>query len=54
MRHICFLNIPFDSNSIPLYLDTISLPYTKSHYEYYQNDKQTILVQYNEDIGKDK
>jgi hypothetical protein len=28
------------------------MPYKKINFEYYQNDKQIILVEYNEDIGK--
>ena len=30
------------------------MPYKRNHFEYYQNDKQTIVVEYNEDIGKIK
>ncbi len=52
LRHICFSNMPIETIRIPLYIDTISMPYKKSHFEYYQNDKQTIVVEYNEDIGK--
>jgi len=52
MRHICFSNISCETNYIPLYIDTVSMPYKKLHFEYYQNDKQTIIVEYNEDIGK--
>lgn len=51
MRHVCFLNVSIDSKRIPLYIDIVSKPYKKVHFEYYQNDKQTILVEYNEDIG---
>jgi len=54
MRHICFSNLPIESNHIELYIDTVSMPYKKIHFEYYQNDKQLILVEYNEDIGKNK
>ncbi len=52
MRHICFSNMPYETNHILLYIDTVSMPYKKIHFEYYQNDKQTIVVEYNEDIGK--
>jgi hypothetical protein len=52
MRHICFTNMSIEINRIPLYIDTISMPYKTNHFEFYQNDKQTILVEYNEDIGK--
>jgi len=52
LRHICFSNMPIETIRIPLYIDTISMPYKKTHFEYYQNDKQTIVVEYNEDIGK--
>jgi hypothetical protein len=54
MRHICFTNMSIEINRIPLYIDTISMPYKTNHFEFYQNDKQTILVEYNEDIGKIK
>jgi len=52
MRHLCFLNMPCETNHITLYIDTVSMPYKKLDFEYYQNDKQTIVVEYNEDIGK--
>lgn len=52
MRHVCFSNILLDINRIPLYINTISMPYKTNHFEFYQNDKQTIIVEYNEDIGK--
>ncbi|CAF4571235.1 unnamed protein product, partial [Rotaria magnacalcarata] len=26
------------------------MPYKKANFQYYQNDKQTIIVEYNEDI----
>ncbi len=52
LRHVCFLNMPIETNHILLYIDTVSMPYKKTHLEYYQNDQQTILVEYNEDIGK--
>jgi len=54
MRHICFTNMSIEINRIPLYIDTISMPYKTNHFEFYQNDKQIILVEYNEDIGKIK
>ncbi|CAF2431942.1 unnamed protein product [Rotaria sp. Silwood2] len=50
MRHVCFINMSIETNRIPLYIDIVSKPYKKNHFEYYQNDKQTILVEYNEDI----
>ncbi len=52
MRHVCFSNLPIETNHIEFYIDTISMPYKKINFEYYQNDKQIILVEYNEDIGK--
>jgi hypothetical protein len=54
MRHVCFSNMPCETNHIPLYIDTVSMPYKKLDFEYYQNDKKTIVVEYNEDIGKIK
>ena len=54
MRHVCFSNLPIETNHIELYIDTVSMPYKKINFEYYQNDKQIILVEYNEDIGKNK
>jgi hypothetical protein len=52
IRHICFSNLPIETNHIELYIDTVSIPYKKINFEYYQNDKQIIVVEYNEDIGK--
>ncbi len=52
MRHVCFSNMPIETNHIASYIDTVSLPYTKNNFDYYQNDKRTIVVEYNEDIGK--
>jgi len=52
MRHVCFSNIPIETNHIASYIDTVSIPYTKNNFDYYQNDKRTIVVEYNEDIGK--
>jgi hypothetical protein len=54
MRHVCFSNMPVETNCISSYIDTVSKPYTRDHFEYYQNDKQIIVVEYNEDIGKIK
>jgi hypothetical protein len=51
-RHICFSNMPIENNHIQLYIDTVSMPYKKTNFQYYQNDKQIIVVEYNEDIGK--
>jgi hypothetical protein len=44
--------MPIETNHIASYIDTVSLPYTKNNFDYYQNDKRTIVVEYNEDIGK--
>jgi hypothetical protein len=44
--------MPMDTNLIEWYINTVSMPYRKIHFEYYQNDKQIILVEYNEDFGK--
>jgi hypothetical protein len=52
IRHICFSNLPNEINHIESYIDTVSIPYKKINYEYYQNDRQIIVVEYNEDIGK--
>ncbi len=52
LRHICFSNMPIGTIPIPLYIDAVSTPYKKASFEYYQNDKQTIVVEYKEDIGK--
>ncbi|CAF2125611.1 unnamed protein product [Rotaria magnacalcarata] len=49
-RHVCFSNIPLDTNHILSYIDIVSMPYKKANCQYYQNDKQTIIVEYNEDI----
>ncbi len=54
MRHVCFSNMPIETTHIPIYIDTVSMPYKRQNFEYYQNDKQTIVVEYNEDIGKIK
>jgi len=54
MRHICFSNMPIESDRIELYIDTVSIPYRKINYEYYQNDKQIVVVEYNEDIDFSK
>ncbi|CAF3434900.1 unnamed protein product [Rotaria sp. Silwood1] len=54
MRHVCFINMSIETKRIPLYIDIVSKPYKKSHFEYYLNDKQTILVEYNEDIDFSK
>ncbi len=54
LRHICFSNMPIETNHTELYIDTVSMPYKKMNYEYYQNDKQIIVVEYDEDIGKNK
>ncbi|CAF4503322.1 unnamed protein product [Rotaria socialis] len=54
MRHVCFINVSIDTKLIPLYIDIVSKPYKKRHFEYYQNDQQTILVEYNEDIDFSK
>ena len=51
-RHLCFANISFDITRLPSYIDTVSMPYKKRHFDYYQHDQQTILVEYQEDIGK--
>ncbi|CAF3811897.1 unnamed protein product [Rotaria sp. Silwood1] len=53
-RHICFSNIPIETTYIKSYIDTVSMPYTKKTFEYYENDKQTILIEYNEDIDFSK
>ncbi|CAF3599964.1 unnamed protein product [Rotaria sordida] len=53
-RHICFSNIPIETNHIISYIDTVSMPYMKNNIEYYQNDKQIIIVEYNEDIDFSK
>ena len=52
MRHVCFENLSLETNHIESYLDTVSIPFVKKNFEYYRNDKQLILVEYNEDIGK--
>ncbi|CAF1605170.1 unnamed protein product [Rotaria magnacalcarata] len=54
MRHVCFINVSIETKLIPLYIDIVSKPYKKKHFEYYQNDHQTILVEYNEDIDFSK
>ena len=43
-----------DINHIRSFIDSISKSYPIKHFEYYQNDQNTILVEYNEDIGKIK
>lgn len=51
-RRVCFSNIPMELNKISSYIDIISIPYKKLNIEYYQNDKQRLIVEYSEDIGK--
>lgn len=51
-RHICLSNLPIETNHLESYIDIISIPYRKSNFHYYQNDKQMIIIEYNEDIGK--
>ncbi|UJR26717.1 hypothetical protein I4U23_008032 [Adineta vaga] len=53
-RHLCFLNMSLDTSYIPLYIDTVSMPYKTNHFEYYHNDQQTIVVEYDEDIDFSK
>lgn len=53
-RHLCFANMSLDHTRVPSYIDTVSMPYKTSRFHYYQNDQQTILVEYQEDIGKRK
>ncbi|CAF1179585.1 unnamed protein product [Adineta steineri] len=53
-RHVCFSNIPIITNRLTSYIDIVSMPYTKNKFEYYQNDKQIIVVEYNEDIDFSK
>jgi hypothetical protein len=52
MRHVCFANMPTEIRHVTLYIDTVSKPYRRANFQYYQNDKQTIIVEYNEDIGR--
>ncbi|UJR22381.1 hypothetical protein I4U23_025443 [Adineta vaga] len=54
MRHICFSNILPGSKRIASYIDTVSVPYKKNHFTYYQNDQQIIVVEYKEDIDFSK
>ncbi|CAF1004064.1 unnamed protein product [Adineta steineri] len=54
MRHICLSNISIEITHIPLYINTVSMPYKINRFEFYQNDKKTILVEYNEDIDFSK
>ena len=54
VRHICFANIPPQSERIGSYIDVVSRPYKISRYTCYQNDPQMIVVEYNEDIGRRK
>ncbi|CAF4719725.1 unnamed protein product [Rotaria socialis] len=49
-RHVCFSNIPIDTNHILSYIDIVSMPYKAANFQYYENDKQTTIVEYNEDI----
>ena len=51
-RHVCFSNLPIEIKHVLSYIDTVSMPYKKTNFQYYQNDKQIIIVEYNEDIGK--
>ncbi len=51
-RHLCLSNMPLKRDRIDLYIETISKPYKKINYEYYQNDPQMMIVEYDEDIGK--
>lgn len=51
-RHVCLSNIPVDINQLKLYIDKISIPYKRSNFKCYQNDKRTIIVEYDEDISK--
>lgn len=53
LRHLCFTNLPLESQRIIGYIDQVSLPFTKLHLEYYQQDRQIIVVEYNEDIGNE-
>lgn len=41
-----------DLSKIPLYIDAVSIPYTRNHFEFYQDDQQTVVVEYKEDIGE--
>lgn len=52
MRHICLSNIPIETNHLESYINKISIPYKHIHFDYYQNDRQIIVIEYNEDIGK--
>lgn len=51
LRHVCFANLPLENRHHIHYIETVSMPYTRHGFQYYQNDKQTIVVEYNEDIG---
>ncbi|CAF1633437.1 unnamed protein product [Adineta ricciae] len=50
VRHICFANIPPESERIGSYIDVVSRPYKINQFTYYQNDPQMIVVEYNEDV----
>ncbi|CAF4969610.1 unnamed protein product, partial [Rotaria socialis] len=38
-RHVCFSNIPIDTNHILSYIDIVSMPYKAANFQYYENDK---------------
>ena len=47
-RRVCFMNMPADVTS---YIEMVSLPYTTKQWDYYQEDRNLLVVEYNEDIG---
>jgi hypothetical protein len=51
-RRVCFINIPEECDNLMYYIDTVSTPYTRHHHDYYHRDRTTVIVEYNEDIGK--
>ena len=51
-RHVCLTNLPDESNSIESYIDRICKPYEKLRFDFYENDSQMIIIEFNEDIGK--
>ncbi|CAF0732105.1 unnamed protein product [Adineta ricciae] len=53
-RHLCFLNMSINASHIPLYIDTVSMPHKTNHFDFYQDDQQTIVVEYNEDVDYSK
>ena len=47
-RRVCFMNMPTDATS---YIEMVSLPYTIKQWDYYQEDRNLLIVEYDEDIG---